>query len=170
MAGLGMCFSTWVRLVSTISRDMPMPTRFPSKLHSREERLFVDPGTYCYDDSNERRYDRASSSHNTVSIDEVDSSEVWDIFRVGRRARPRNVSCNAAGGNLSRRGIARRLYAPCGTAVSYSQRGNIGTRMPYDCRRNYRPAAGIRSVGGLLLAPGWTATQSRGRLGNQQAQ
>ncbi|MBT6494414.1 MAG: alginate lyase family protein, partial [Planctomycetaceae bacterium] len=52
------------------------------------QRLFVDPGCHSYDNDERRRYDRATDSHNTVCIDGVDSSEVWHIFRVGRRARP----------------------------------------------------------------------------------
>lgn len=52
------------------------------------QRLFVDPGCHSYDNDDRRRYDRATDSHNTVCIDGVDSSEVWHIFRVGRRARP----------------------------------------------------------------------------------
>ncbi|MCA9119936.1 MAG: alginate lyase family protein [Planctomycetaceae bacterium] len=55
-------------------------------------RLFVDPGCHSYDNNSIRFYDRATASHNTVCIDQEDSSEVWHIFRVGRRARPRDVS------------------------------------------------------------------------------
>lgn len=55
------------------------------------QRVFVDPGTFAYDDNQTRRYDRATASHNTVAIDGQDSSEVWHIFRVGRRARPVDV-------------------------------------------------------------------------------
>jgi hypothetical protein len=58
----------------------------------RGSRIFVDPGTYGYDRDDRRRYDRSTQAHNTVCIDEQDSSEVWDIFRVGRRAYPRDVS------------------------------------------------------------------------------
>jgi uncharacterized heparinase superfamily protein len=54
-------------------------------------RLFVDPGCFAYDNDARRRYDRATASHNTVCIDHSDSSEVWHIFRVGRRARPMDV-------------------------------------------------------------------------------
>ena len=56
------------------------------------QRLFVDPGCHSYDNDERRRYDRATDSHNTVCIDGVDSSEVWHIFRVGRRARPQATS------------------------------------------------------------------------------
>ncbi len=55
-----------------------------ASVHGR--RFLVDPGTYGYDRDERRRYDRSTESHNTVSIDFLDSSEVWDVFRVGRRA------------------------------------------------------------------------------------
>ena len=55
-------------------------------------RLFVDPGCHSYDNDARREYDRSTIAHNTVCIDEQDSSEVWHIFRVGRRARPKNVA------------------------------------------------------------------------------
>lgn len=50
-------------------------------------RMIVDPGTFGYDSGQVRQTDRATGAHNTVTIDEENSSEVWDIFRVGRRAR-----------------------------------------------------------------------------------
>jgi hypothetical protein len=54
-------------------------------------RLFVDPGTYSYTFNDKRKYDRGTNSHNTVEIDELNSSDVWHIFRVGRRAYPFDV-------------------------------------------------------------------------------
>ena len=56
------------------------------------QRLFVDPGILAYDDDSRRAYDRGTEAHNTVCIDGTDSSEMWKIFRVGRRARPRDVA------------------------------------------------------------------------------
>ena len=55
-------------------------------------RLFVDPGCHSYDHDERRKYDRSTAAHNTVGIDDQDSSEVWHIFRVGRRAIPQDVS------------------------------------------------------------------------------
>lgn len=55
------------------------------------QRLFVDPGCHSYDDDPRRKYDRSTAAHNTVCIDDTDSSEMWHIFRVGRRAKPRDV-------------------------------------------------------------------------------
>ena len=57
----------------------------------RGSRLFVDPGTFAYDRDERRHYDRSTAAHNTVCIDGRDSSEVWHIFRVGRRAYPLDV-------------------------------------------------------------------------------
>lgn len=56
------------------------------------DRLFVDPGTHSYDNDDRRRYDRSTDAHNTVCVDGQNSSEVWHIFRAGRRASPRDVS------------------------------------------------------------------------------
>ena len=54
-------------------------------------RLIVDPGSFDYDRGRRREYDRGTESHNTVTVDGEDSSELWQIFRVGRRARPVGV-------------------------------------------------------------------------------
>ena len=52
------------------------------------QRVIVDTGTSRYDVSDERMMQRGTSAHNTVQVDEEDSSEVWSSFRVARRARP----------------------------------------------------------------------------------
>jgi len=57
----------------------------------RGQRVFVDPGTFAYDNDAQRQHDRATPAHNTVCIDGANSSEVWHIFRVGRRAWPEDV-------------------------------------------------------------------------------
>lgn len=54
-------------------------------------RLIVDPGTFGYDADEVRRYDRSTDAHNTVAVDGQNSSEIWHIFRMGRRASPREV-------------------------------------------------------------------------------
>lgn len=52
------------------------------------QRIIVDSGTSTYEKNAERQRQRGTSAHNTVCIDGEDSSEVWDGFRVARRARP----------------------------------------------------------------------------------
>jgi uncharacterized heparinase superfamily protein len=60
------------------------------------QRLLIDPGVKHYDAGPQRSADRATASHNTVEIDGLDSSEVWHIFRVGRRATPTEVQAQAS--------------------------------------------------------------------------
>ncbi len=59
---------------------------FELSLHGR--RIFVDSGTYGYEEGEMRRYNRGNRGHNTVTIDGADQSEVWGAHRCARRARP----------------------------------------------------------------------------------
>ncbi|WP_090578008.1 heparinase II/III family protein [Nitrosomonas sp. Nm58] len=52
------------------------------------ERVLVNSGTSCYGLSAERLRQRETAAHNTVVVDDENSSEVWAGFRVARRARP----------------------------------------------------------------------------------
>ena len=56
------------------------------------KRVFVNSGTSRYDVGPERHRQRSTSAHNTLTIDNENSSEVWSSFRVGRRAAVSNVS------------------------------------------------------------------------------
>lgn len=46
----------------------------------------VDPGISTYAISEQRFWERSTSAHNTVAIGQINQSEVWSGFRVGRRA------------------------------------------------------------------------------------
>jgi len=54
-------------------------------------RLFVNGGTSEYGTGEIRQYERSTAAHNTVVIDNENSSEVWSGFRVARRAYPFNL-------------------------------------------------------------------------------
>lgn len=56
-----------------------------ASFHGR--RVVVDCGISIYGTSPERCRQRGTAVHNTVMVDDQDSSEVWSGFRVGRRAR-----------------------------------------------------------------------------------
>lgn len=56
------------------------------------ERILVNGGTSTYETGRLRETQRATRSHNTVEIGGGNSSDVWASFRVGRRARVRDVS------------------------------------------------------------------------------
>ncbi len=52
------------------------------------QRVIIDSGTSCYGTGSERLRQRGTPAHNTVAINDQDSSEVWGGFRVARRAKP----------------------------------------------------------------------------------
>ena len=58
------------------------------------QRLLVNTGTSEYENSKIREYERSTKAHNTVELNKKDSSEVWGIFRVARRATPLEVKFN----------------------------------------------------------------------------
>jgi uncharacterized heparinase superfamily protein len=55
------------------------------------KRLLTNSGTSTYEVGSDRNWERATRAHNTLTVDEADSSEVWSAFRVARRARPFDV-------------------------------------------------------------------------------
>lgn len=119
----------------------------------RGERLVVDPGTLHYDDDEARRYDRSTRAHNTITIDGADSSEVWHIFRVGRRAHPRDVRVEIAADGLI-------------TTASHTGYDHLPGRPRHTRRLEVRDGGPLviedevqgvgihRLEGGFLLAPG----------------
>lgn len=67
-------------------------------------RWIVDSGCSTYAIGPERSRQRGTAAHNTVLVDGHDSSEVWSSFRVGRRARPRDVTVTTDGERVLIRG------------------------------------------------------------------
>ena len=55
-------------------------------------RFVVDSGVLSYEDDLWRTYARSTRAHNTIELNRVDQSDFWGVFRVGRRAYPRNVT------------------------------------------------------------------------------
>jgi uncharacterized heparinase superfamily protein len=56
------------------------------------QRVIVDSGNYTYEHITMRYENRQTAGHNTVRVDEEEQSEVWERWRVGRRAYP--ISAN----------------------------------------------------------------------------
>ena len=123
------------------------------------KRLFVDPGTYSYGLDDKRIYDRGTGSHNTIEIDDKDSSDLWHIFRVGRRASPfdakifedeKVVTFEAShngyrflhGSPIHKRMV--RWYKDENRLLIYDEIGGFGKHL-------------LR--GGWTLAPGWNCKQ-----------
>lgn len=69
------------------------------ELSLKNHRVFVNSGTSVYGLSSERIWQRGTLAHNTVQIQNSDSSEVWSGFRVARRARPFNINIDELDNN-----------------------------------------------------------------------
>jgi hypothetical protein len=63
-------------------------------------RVVVDGGTSTYEAGEERAWVRSTRAHNTVEIGGTDQCEFFAAFRVGRRARPRDVVARVADDGL----------------------------------------------------------------------
>ncbi len=123
-------------------------------------RLFVDPGTHSYDRDERRAYDRSTAAHNTVSIDRVDSSEVWHIFRVGRRARPVDVNVHATANEFEAL-AAHDGYRHLG-GVIHRRRVQVADGGPLVITDRIQGTRFHRVEGGWLLEPGWAVSESTG--------
>lgn len=52
-----------------------------------EKELLIDAGTFTYKVGDDRNYYRSTLAHNTITIDNKNSSDIWSGFRVGKRAK-----------------------------------------------------------------------------------
>jgi uncharacterized heparinase superfamily protein len=59
---------------------------FGFELYVKGTPLIVDTGTSTYDSGERRMVERSTKAHNTVTLSNNNSSEVWASHRVGRRA------------------------------------------------------------------------------------
>jgi uncharacterized heparinase superfamily protein len=64
-------------------------------LYLKNKPILVDTGTSTYDRTDRRVLERSTASHNTVSVNGLEQSEVWASFRVGRRAKIIRAEQNA---------------------------------------------------------------------------
>lgn len=131
------------------------------------ERLFVDPGTHSYDRDERRAYDRSTAAHNTICVDDTDSSEVWHIFRVGRRARPIDVQVIADETRFDA-SAAHDGYRHLG-GIIHRRHVQLSADDTLTITDRIEGHGSHKLEGGWLLAPGWTATPAEGGWSLQQA-
>jgi hypothetical protein len=124
-------------------------------------RLFVDPGCFAYDHDERRRYDRSTAAHNTVCIDGIDSSEVWHIFRVGRRARPIDVTAEVHVDGLVA-SAAHTGYDHLPGRPRHTRRVTVHDGGALEIIDRIDGRGVHRLEGGYLLAPGWQASPAPG--------
>jgi uncharacterized heparinase superfamily protein len=68
---------------------------FGCLVHVDEVPLLIDTGTSTYEAGPVRRFERSTAAHSTVQVDGADSTEVWGVFRAGRRARVSGLAFHA---------------------------------------------------------------------------
>jgi uncharacterized heparinase superfamily protein len=63
--------------------------------------VLIDTGTSTYEPGLVRGYERSTAAHSTVQLDGADSTEVWGVFRAGRRARVSGLSARVDSAGMS---------------------------------------------------------------------
>lgn len=81
IADVGVCYQPGHAHADTLSFELSIGL----------QRLFVNSGISTYNDCSERLRQRGTSAHNTLTINDTNSSEVWKSFRVARRAKVKNI-------------------------------------------------------------------------------
>lgn len=82
-------FDLWIDAAAIGPNDIPGHAHADSltfELHLNGQPVIVDPAISTYEKNERRAWERATPAHNTVTVDERNSSDVWGGFRVGRRA------------------------------------------------------------------------------------
>jgi uncharacterized heparinase superfamily protein len=123
------------------------------------KRLFVDPGCHSYDLDDLRKYDRSTAAHNTVCIDHTDSSEVWHIFRVGRRARPAETNVDIRNSSIHA-SATHSGYDHLPGAPRHQRQIVIHDNGPLQVTDDITGAGQHHVEGGFLLDPQWIVETS----------
>ena len=90
------------------------------------DRLVVDTGTSVYYGNNPQRLqERGTAAHNTVTVDGENSSEVWDVFRVARRANPIGLTIVESPAGLLEVGCAHDGYLRLAGRVRHHRRWRL---------------------------------------------
>ncbi|HEX2254225.1 MAG TPA: alginate lyase family protein [Thermoanaerobaculia bacterium] len=120
----------------------------------RGARLVVDPGSFGYDAGPRRDYDRSTAAHSTVAIDDADSSEVWHVFRLGRRARPREVTVELRDDGLTA-SASHDGYRHLPGRPRHRRRLEVSEGGSLRLADRLEGGGHHRAEGGLLIEPGW---------------
>ena len=68
---------------------------FGCLVHVGTNPLLIDTGTSTYERGPVRDYERSTAAHSTAEVDGASSTEVWGMFRAGRRARVSGLAARA---------------------------------------------------------------------------
>ncbi len=64
-------------------------------LHVFGDPLIIDTGVSTYEPSKLRMHERSTLAHNTVVVNDLNQSEIYGIFRAGRRAKVNLAKCSS---------------------------------------------------------------------------
>jgi hypothetical protein len=56
-------------------------------LNIKDKPVIVDCGTSTYEKNERRKFERSTQAHNTVTVNGLSQSDLWESFRVGKRSR-----------------------------------------------------------------------------------
>jgi uncharacterized heparinase superfamily protein len=130
------------------------------------QRVFVNSGTSRYGVDAERERERGTAAHNTVVVDEQDSSEVWGGFRVARRARVSERTAGQVGETVVvrachdgyRRLPGHNLHRRCWTLVPQAleiEDEVTGERRSAEAYFHLHPAVAARAEGSAQVRLEW---------------
>ncbi len=83
-------FDLWIDAADIGPNDIPGHAHADNltfELHLNGRPVIVNPGISTYEKNARRAWERSTAAHNTVTIDDRNTSDVWGGFRVGRRAK-----------------------------------------------------------------------------------
>jgi uncharacterized heparinase superfamily protein len=128
--------------------------------------LLVDTGTSTYEPGPVRRYERSTAAHSTVQVDGADSTEVWGVFRAGRRARVSGLAAHAGASGITCEAVHdgfrhlpgqpthRRRWSLAGDGLRVEDEVNGRGRHEIVVRWQLAPGLAVRAVGGGALVTG----------------
>ncbi|MCB9299018.1 MAG: alginate lyase family protein [Lewinellaceae bacterium] len=130
------------------------------QLQVNGQNLLVDTGTSTYEKDQRRQAERSTAAHNTVQISHWEQSEVWDGFRVARRAYPRileeqpNVLLRASHDGYARYGYTHTRTIHC-EAGRISIEDDVSGPPALPCRAywHFHPAIAVQLEGNELVTP-----------------
>lgn len=91
-------YETLIKIGNIGARETPGHAHadtFNTLLSYENGMVFIDPGASTYNNNKQRCLERSTEYHNTVSIKNLNSSEVWSSFRVGRQCKTQIITDNS---------------------------------------------------------------------------
>jgi uncharacterized heparinase superfamily protein len=153
----------------------PCPPELPAHAHADcltfelavdSQRIITDTGTSTYEAGRQRKYERSSAAHSTVTVNGEDQTEVWDRFRAARLAQATVHEATEEDGSIrltaSHDGYKRLPGKPRHTRVWYCAPGQItvmdevAANIPVDVCARFHLASDINAAygqGGVQAGP-----------------